>query len=255
MSILERILDAKRSEVAALDPSRIAGQLEAAPPPRGFATALRAGSPPVVIAEFKRSSPSRGAIRPGAEPADIAARYQAGGAAALSVLTDPGFFAGSLHDLAAARDATGLPVLRKDFIIDPLQIMEARVAGADAVLLIVAALDDDALASLLGSAAELDMDALVEVHDAAEARRALAAGASLVGINNRDLRTFDTDPGVTKRLAPLLDGCTIVSESGIDDPLVIADLTAAGAHAFLIGEALMTAADPRRELQRLRGRS
>ncbi|MEE8331822.1 MAG: indole-3-glycerol phosphate synthase TrpC [Acidimicrobiia bacterium] len=254
MSILEQIIEAKTAEVATLDRVEIADGLATAPPTRGFVEALRASQPPAVIAEFKRASPSRGEIRPGAEPAAIARQYEAAGAAALSVLTDSEFFGGSLEDLIAARAATDLPVLRKDFIIDQLQVTEARCAGADAVLLIVAALDNRGLHNLIGATEELDMDALVEVHDEEEARRALAVGATLLGINNRDLRTFQTDPGVTKRLAPLLDGCTIVSESGINDPAVIEDLIAAGATAFLIGEALMVAADPDTELERLRGR-
>jgi indole-3-glycerol phosphate synthase len=255
VSILERIVDAKRAEVAMLDRQRISERLDFAPPPRSLTHALAASPPPAVIAEFKRASPSRGEIRPGAEPAAVAASYQAAGAAAISVLTDSEFFAGSLRDLAAARAAVDIPVLRKDFIIDRLQVAEARGAGADAVLLIVAALDDAQLHRLLGATKELSMDALVEVHDEAEAERARTAGATLVGINNRDLRTFDTDAAVTKRLAPLLDGCTIVSESGINDPAIIEDLSAAGATAFLIGEALMAATDPAAELQRLRGRS
>lgn len=221
--------------------------------PRGFAAALRQAPPPAVIAEFKRASPSRGAIRPGAEPGPIAAAYQAAGAAALSVLTDREFFSGSLDDLAAVRAAATLPVLRKDFIVDGRQIAESRAAGADAVLLIVAALDGGELPRLMAAVAEAGMDALVEVHDEEEARRAVDAGAELVGVNNRDLRTFVTDREVTRRVAPLLAGCTIVAESGITTPEAVAELAAAGAHAFLVGEALMAAADPGAALAELRG--
>ena len=169
------------------------------------------------------------------------------------MLTDRVFFSGSLDDLKAARAATSLPVLRKDFIFHPTQMAEARAAGADAVLLIVAALADGELASLLEEASRLELDALVEVHDESEAERAVVAGATVVGINNRDLRTFATDPVVTKRLAPMLKGRTIVAESGIDSAATIADLTAAGAHAFLVGEALMAAPDPGQRLAELRG--
>jgi indole-3-glycerol phosphate synthase len=253
MTILADILEAKRLEVAALDRGAIEGAIDGAGEPRGFAGALLRSPSPAVIAEFKRASPSKGEIRPRADAGAVASQYEAGGAAAISVLTDAGFFSGSLDDLSAARDATALPVLRKDFIIDPVQVAEARAAGADAVLLIVAALENSTLRRLHVAATELGMDALVEVHDEHEARRALDVGATLVGINNRDLRTFDTDPEITTRLAPLLEGCTVVAESGIDDPAVIADLSAAGAHAFLIGEALMTAPDPQSELERLRG--
>jgi indole-3-glycerol phosphate synthase len=257
MSVLDRILAVKRTEVAALrrapGEAELAASAARADTPRGFARALRNGSAPRVIAEFKRASPSRGEIRPGADPAQIARAYEASGAAALSVLTDRDFFRGELDDLRRARAACRLPVLRKDFTIDPLQLLEARAAGADAALLIVAALDDSQLRELLACAREVALDALVEVHDEAELERALAAGSELIGINNRDLRDFKTDVGVTRALLPRAAGRTVVSESGLDAPETLRALAAEGASAFLIGEALMREADPGAALRRLRG--
>jgi len=257
VTVLERILARKREEVAALraSPGRaeLAAQAARADAPRGFARALASGPAPRVVAEFKRASPSRGEIRPGADPAAIARAYAAAGAAALSVLTDRDFFRGSLDDLRAARAACALPVLRKDFTIDPLQLLEARAAGADAALLIVAALGDAELRELLACARELGLDALVEVHDERELERALAHGAALIGINNRDLRDFKTDVGVTRALLPRAAGRTVVSESGLDSPEVLRALAAEGASAFLIGEALMRAPDPGAALRQLRG--
>ena len=194
--ILARIVETKRAEVAALRPRAAELRARAAdrPPARGLAAALRGRR--ARCGCWRRSSaarPSAGAIRPGADPAAIARAYAAGGAAALSVLTDREYFGGSLEALEAVRAAVELPLLRKDFVIDPLQLWEARAAGADAVLLIARILDDAQLADLRGLAAELGLDSLVEVHDAAELERALAAGAELVGVNNRDLRTFTTD--------------------------------------------------------------
>jgi len=257
MSVLDKILAVKRDEVAAL--RRDVGERELraraaqADPPRGFARALASGTRPRVIAEFKRASPSKGEIRPGADPAEIARAYAAAGAAALSVLTDTQFFCGALDDLVRARAAVALPVLRKDFTIDPLQLVEARAAGADAALLIVAALGDGQLRELAACARELGLDALVEVHDEPELERALAAGAELVGVNNRDLRDFKTDVGVTRALLPLAGGRTVVSESGLDSPEVLRALEAEGASAFLIGEALMREPDPGAALRRMRG--
>ena len=257
MTVLDRILERKREEVVALRAKPGRAELEAraaqAEPPRGFARAVRTGAAPRVVAEFKRASPSRGEIRAGAEPGAIARAYAAAGAAALSVLTDRDFFRGELADLRAARAACALPVLRKDFTIDPLQLVEARAAGADAALLIVAALDDRLLGELLACARELGLDALVEVHDERELERALAAGADLLGVNNRDLRDFKTDVGVTRALLPLAAGCTVVSESGLDSPEVLRALGREGAAAFLIGEALMREPDPGAALRRLRG--
>ena len=257
MTVLDRILERKREEVAALraGPGRaeLAARAARAETPRGFARALVAGPSPRVVAEFKRASPSRGEIRPGADPAAIARDYAASGAAALSVLTDREFFRGELADLRAARAACALPVLRKDFTIDPLQLFEARAEGADAELLIVAALADAQLRELLACARELGLDALVEVHDEPELERALAHGAALVGINNRDLRDFKTDVGVTRALLPRAAGRVVVSESGLDSPEVVRALAAEGASAFLVGEALMRAPDPGAALRRLRG--
>ena len=257
MTVLDRILERKREEVAALraGPGRaeLAARAARAETPRGFARALVAGPSPRVVAEFKRASPSRGEIRPGADPAAIARDYAASGAAALSVITDREFFRGELADLRAARAACALPVLRKDFTIDPLQLFEARAEGADAALLIVAALADAQLRELLACARELGLDALVEVHDEPELERALAHGAALVGINNRDLRDFKTDVGVTRALLPRAAGRVVVSESGLDSPEVVRALAAEGASAFLVGEALMRAPDPGAALRRLRG--
>ena len=257
MTVLDRILERKREEVAALraGPGRaeLAARAARAETPRGFARALVAGPSPRVVAEFKRASPSRGEIRPGADPAAIARDYAASGAAALSVLTDREFFRGELADLRAARAACALPVLRKDFTIDPLQLFEARAEGADAALLIVAALADAQLRELLACARELGLDALVEVHDEPELERALAHGAALVGINTRDLRDFKTDVGVTRALLPRAAGRVVVSESGLDSPEVVRALAAEGASAFLVGEALMRAPDPGAALRRLRG--
>ncbi len=257
MNALQRILERKRDEVAALERSRghaaLRAEAEAMPPARDFAAALRGGARPRVIAEFKRASPSRGEIRPGADAAAIARAYQGAGAAALSVLTDGPGFGGSLEDLRRARGAAALPVLRKDFTLAPIQLAEARAAGADAALLIVAALDPSRLAELLAVSASLGLAALVEVHTGAELETARRAGAALLGINNRDLRSFETDVGVTRELLPHAEGCTVVSESGIDSAAVIEQLEAKGAHAFLVGEALMRAPDPGEALRRLRG--
>lgn len=239
MSVLEKILAHKRVELAERSgrvPLKLLRRRAlAAPPTRGFARAL-AGPGLAVIAEIKRASPSAGRIAE-LDPAEAAAGYQAAGAAALSVLTDERFFAGCDQDLVRARAASRLPVLRKDFVIDPWQIHEARALGADAVLVIMAAVADPA--PLLQAAGELGMDALVEVHDRAELDRALAAGASLIGVNNRDLKTFHTDLAVTERLAPQIAGrAVLVSESGVKDGFDLARLAAAGADAVLVGETL-----------------
>jgi indole-3-glycerol phosphate synthase len=257
VSVLARILERKREEIAALRREPGAAALEraarAAASPRDFAAALRAGSRPRVVAEFKRASPSKGVIRAGADPAAIAAAYARAGAAALSVLTDRDFFQGSLEDLVAARAACALPVLRKDFTLDPLQLAEARAAGADAALLIVAALSDGELRELLAAARSFGLAALVEVHDRLELDRALACGAELLGINNRDLHTFKTDVAVTRALLPYAAGRTVVSESGLSRAGTLAALEREGVHAFLVGEALMREADPGAALERLRG--
>ena len=256
MSVLDRILGRKQAEVAKLEREpgeealrRLAAQASAV---REFGKALRMGIPPRVIAEFKRASPSRGVIRADADPAAVARAYAAAGAAALSVLTDAEFFQGSLEDLRAARAACKLPVLRKDFLVDPIQVIEARAAGADAVLLIAAALDDARLRRMLAAACEQGVDALVEVHTREELERALATGAELLGINNRDLRDFHTDVAVTRELLPYTGDCTVISESGLDDPAVLRALEAEGVHAFLVGEALMREGDPGEALRKLR---
>jgi indole-3-glycerol phosphate synthase len=198
-----------------------------------------------VVAEFKRRSPSRGAIREDVEPDDVAVAYEAAGAAALSVLTDEDFFGGSAEDLRRARGATLLPVLRKDFIVDPYQVWEAAALGADAVLLIVAALTDLELGVLLETTAGAGLEALVEVHDREELARALAAGARIVGVNNRDLRTMEVRLLTALELAPAIpDDVVAVAESGIRTGADVKQLRAAGYDAFLVGEQLMRTGDP-----------
>jgi indole-3-glycerol phosphate synthase len=251
-TVLDRILERKRADVAVRKRSRPLAEMRAlaqsAPAPRGFRAALeqriRAGSA-AVIAEIKRASPSRGVIRASFDPAAIARSYAAHGAACLSVLTDAPFFQGRDADLAAARSAAALPALRKDFIVDRWQVFEARAIGADAVLLIVAALDDRDLAACDEDAHALGLDVLVEVHDAAELDRALALGAQLVGINNRDLRTFETRLETTHALLPRMPSeVRVVTESGIATRADVAAMRARGVHAFLVGEAFMRADDP-----------
>jgi indole-3-glycerol phosphate synthase len=205
-----------------------------------------------IIAEIKRRSPSGGELRPGASAADLATTYARGGAAALSVLTDYRYFGGEDADLQAARAASSLPVLRKDFLIDPYQLYEARVIGADAVLLIVRALDDGLLRDLLSLADRLGLAALVETHSAAEVETALAAGARIIGVNNRDLDTLITDVALAPRLRPMVPPeCVFVAESGISQPEQIAALHAAGVDAVLIGESLLRADDLLRKLESL----
>jgi indole-3-glycerol phosphate synthase len=256
VTILDEILAVKRSEVAEARgrAQELARRAAAAPAPRGFRRALLAGRGPRVVAELKRRSPSKGEIRADFDPVAIARAYEAGGAAALSVLTDERFFGGSLAVLEAVRAATSLPLLRKDFVIDPVQIDEARAAGADAVLLIVAALAPPELVRLHAHALGLGLDVLVEVHDEAELDAAKDVGADLIGINNRDLRTFVTELAVTERLAKRVPhGALVVAESGIFGPEDVARLQRAGAAAFLVGESLMREPDPGRALRRLLG--
>ena len=254
--VLRRILAHKEEEVAARERELPLPEVRAmaadAAASRDFAAALR--RPDVaIVAEIKRASPSEGAIRDGEfDPAAIARAYEAGGAAALSALTDERFFGGRLEHLTAAREACALPVLRKDFVIGAYQIHEARAAGADAVLLIVAALEPALLRDLLGLAQSLGMAALVESHDARELEAALDAGARVLGINNRDLRTFEVDLGTTERLAAMVpEECLLVAESGVHTRADIERLTAAGADAALVGTALMRADDPGEALRRL----
>jgi indole-3-glycerol phosphate synthase len=209
--------------------------------------------PPAIIAEFKRRSPSRGVIRPNFELEEIHEAYRAGGADAYSVLTEEDHFGGSLSDLRKLRTLTRIPLLRKDFLFDPYQIYESRAAGADAPLLIAAVLQTPQLTELIGLSRELSMEALVEVHSSEELSRALDSGARIVGINNRDLHTFEVDLGVSLRLAARIpQGVIVVSESGIHGPEDIRRLRAAGVHAFLVGEHLMRARDPAAALRRLR---
>ncbi len=228
----------------------------ARPEPIGLRAAL-AGPDVAVVAEIKRASPSRGVFPVDVDPARVALDYVAGGAAALSVLTDEPFFRGSLADLRATADAVRstarpVPVLRKDFVIDEYQIVEARAYGADAVLLIVAALDDVTLRVLLDAAARLGLDALVEVHDERELERATALGANLVGVNNRDLRTFEVDLAVSERLAPLAaKEAVLVGESGIFTRRDVERLGAAGVNAVLVGESLIVAPNRAAAVRRL----
>lgn len=257
--ILTKILARKREEIAErmarTSMADLRGFVDAAPAVRPFLAALEArigAGRAAVIAEIKKASPSRGVLREDFDPAAIARSYEAGGAACLSVLTDHDFFQGSEADLEDARAACALPVLRKDFTLDPYQVYEARVMGADCVLLIVAALDDARLRDLLMLTHELGMNALIEVHDATELERALKLDAVLIGVNNRNLRTFVTDLDTTGRLAALLPpGRLLVAESGINNRADIERLQAAGAKAFLIGEALMREEDIGAKLQEL----
>jgi len=258
-TFLDRIVAAKRAEVAAAKASAPQASLEArlpaAPPTRDFLDPLR-GSGVSLIAEVKKASPSRGLLRPGLDPVALARTYRASGAAAISVLTDAEHFQGSLQHLAAVREALpdGPPLLRKDFIFDPYQVYEARCYGADAVLLIAAILDPDLLRELAKLAKVLGMTALVEVHDEGEVERALGAGAELIGINNRDLRTFETNLAVTERLRPLVPpGVPVVSESGIFTREDIRRLAASNVQAVLVGEALVTAPDPGAKIRELLG--
>jgi len=206
-----------------------------------------------VIAEVKRRSPSKGALDLDLDPAALAAEYEAGGAAGLSVLTDVDFFGGSPADLASARGACALPVLRKDFTVDERDVLDARLMGADCVLLIAAALDDGELAAFGDLAAEVGLDALVEIHDESELERAMAVGADLVGVNQRDLVTFEVDTARAVRMAPLLpDGVVRVAESGIGGPADAAVLADAGYHAVLVGESLVTHGTPAKAVAALR---
>jgi indole-3-glycerol phosphate synthase len=256
--ILKRILTAKTAEVAERRRERSVPALRERPlygeTRRGFARALVADAGRAIIAEIKRASPSRGIIRGDADAVATAKQYVAGGAAAISVLTDGPFFGGSLADLEAVRAAVPVPVLRKDFILDPYQVEEARAFGADAVLVIVAATDAPQRRDLLASAAALGLDALVEVHDEAELEAALAAGATIVGINNRDLRSFHTTLAVSERLLPLVPPAVVaICESGLHAAADITRLATLGARAFLVGEALIQSPDPGQRLRELRG--
>jgi indole-3-glycerol phosphate synthase len=250
--ILDTIVARKKEEVAALKARGIAALAQEISPPRGFIRALTDFPGVAVIAEAKKASPSKGVIRPDFDPVAIARSYQTGGAQALSVLTDVDFFQGSLAYIPAVRAAVTLPVLRKDFIIDPLQIREARAYGADAILLIAAILETSQIEEYQGLALELGMDALVEVHDEAELEKAVAAGSRLIGVNNRDLRDFSMDLNTTFRLQKMIPkDIPLVSESGIRDHRDMVRLAAHGVRAALVGETLMRAADPAEALRML----
>jgi indole-3-glycerol phosphate synthase len=251
-AILARTRESVAREKARRPLERGHPEVARAPAARPFAPALARPGTISVIAEHKRRSPSRGAIREDLAPADVARGYEAAGAVALSVLTDAPFFGGHLSHLSEARSATGLPVLRKDFTLDPWQILEARAAGADAVLLIVAALEEDELRQLLGEARAVGVDALVEVHERAELERALLAGARLVGVNNRDLRTLVVSLETSLTLAPAIpDDVVAVAESGIRSGDDLRRLRGAGYDACLVGEHLMASPDPGEALRRL----
>ena len=256
-TILDQIVEWKQGEVAAHRLAEPVAVLQhkasMAPPPRDMVAAL--ARPGVsLIAEVKRASPSKGVLCADLDPPALASAYEAGGAAAISVLTDEHFFQGSLDDLRAVRQQVHLPVLRKDFVIDPYQIVEARAAGADAVLLIVAVLNDADLASLYRLVRELGMAALVEVHDEAELARALAIGPRIVGINNRDLRTFHVDLETTAQLRTRVpQDVLLVAESGVHTPADVARLSAIDADAMLIGEALVRAPDVGQKIRELLG--
>lgn len=249
----ERILEVRRERepLAALE-KRAAS---AAPRGEGFASALGRAERANVIAECKRRSPSRGVLAASYDPAAIARQYEEGGAAAISVLTEPTFFDGSLEHLSAVRAAVGVPLLRKDFVVDEYQLLEARAAGADAVLLIVAALEQQALIRLQRRAWDFGLAALVEVHDEEELQRAIDGGARLIGVNNRNLRTLAIDVEASYRLAAMIPADVVaVSESGLQTRADLEKLAAAGYRAFLIGERFMTDADPAAAIRKLIGR-
>lgn len=258
-NVLERILATKRAEVVGAQKQRaladVRREAETRRDVRDFGGAIKrklAGDRPAVIAEIKKASPSKGLLRAQFEPAAIAAGYAVNGAACVSVLTDAEYFQGSSQHLVAAREASGLPTLRKDFVVDAYQVYQTRAIGADAMLLIVAALTDAQLIDYEAIAKALAMAVLVEVHDAAELERALRLMTPLIGINNRNLRSFETSLATTLDLLPRIPSDRIVvTESGIGSPADVARMRTAGVNAFLVGEALMRAPDPGGELARL----
>lgn len=249
MNVLDRILEVKRAEIAAA--KKRVPRPESRGPVRGFIAALR-NRRPAVIAEIKKASPSRGILRPDFDPAAIARSYEKCGAACMSVLTDKEFFQGDAEHLKAARAACGLPVLRKDFVIDPWQVAESRMLGADCILLIAACLSRSQMLELESAARELGMAVLVEVHDVVELEHALALETPLIGVNNRNLKTFETKLETTIDLLPRIPGDRmVVTESGILAPVDVARMRGHGVEAFLVGEAFMRAADPGMALQAL----
>jgi anthranilate synthase/indole-3-glycerol phosphate synthase/phosphoribosylanthranilate isomerase len=264
-TILDRIVEQRRKDVAEaklrVPEAALRERIAAAPVACGFVARLRASAPMALIAEIKRASPSKGDIAPGIDAAKQGARYAEAGAAGISVLTEPTWFKGTLEDMLGVRMAIeGMEsrpaVLRKDFIVDEYQVLEARVFGADAVLLIVASLSDEEIVRLMGFARELGMDALVEVNNGEEMRRAVAAGAGLIGINNRDLRSFDVDLGTTDRLAVLApEGTLLAALSGIATREDVERFAAVGAGAVLVGEALMVAGEAGEKVRELLGES
>ena len=257
--ILNRILASKQREIVdrrqRLSADSLLQQAHEATPPRGFLAALKRRveqGAAAIIAEIKKASPSKGVIREDFNVVEIAQSYAAGGASCLSVLTDRDYFQGHEDFLIAARDACDLPVIRKDFIVDPYQVIESRAIGADCILLIVAALDDDDMSSLHREAQQLGMDVLVEVHDHTELERALRLDLDLIGINNRDLRTFDTSLDTTiDMLGQVPEGCLVVTESGIHSRADVQLMRDHDVHAFLVGEAFMRVPDPGQGLREL----
>ena len=256
---LKAILDYKADEVAALRRERsmesLLADTKSASKPRGFAEALlriAATDGNALICEMKCKSPSAGDISPGRDPLEVARAYEAGGAACMSVLTDGPSFGGSIADMVGVRNAVSMPVLRKDFMIDPIQIAEARAHGADAILIIMAAVDDALARDLHATADELGMSVLLEAHDEAEMVRALGLPSPLMGVNNRDLRRMATDLAVTERLADLMPpGRLLISESGVREPSDISRLRACGARGFLVGESLMRSGNPMESVRSL----
>lgn len=257
MSYLSDLLDATKRRLeetrVKVTEEALEERLASVEPPRGFRAALAAAEPPALIAEIKRRSPSKGPLDEDLDAGALAQAYAAGGASAISVLTEPEGFGGSLEDMQLARRA-GLPVLRKDFIVDEFQVMESRAEGADAVLLIVRVLGGE-LPELMRTSAALRMDALVEIYDESDLEHALAAGADLIGINHRDLETFEVDPERTAKLRPQIpDDKLVVALSGVNERSDVEQLVAAGADAVLVGESLVTASDPTAKLRSLLGR-